>query len=142
MEEDFNSMMRPFLSIIEKTVKKSVQEALSEQTGALSEAISAKVSEHQLEGEEDSKEDLYLGFATAYQIIKRSDPRLYEGSDAPFKSKYDICRFCKANSDVFIGKPRSKNQTATAICIHNALIRQNERDIAQGKKIKFNVKRK
>ena len=142
MEEEFSSMMRPFLSIIEKTVKKSVQEALTEQTGILSDAISAKVSEHQLEGVEDSKEELYLGFATANQIIKRSDHRLYEGPNAPFRDKYDIWRFCKANPDVFIGKPHSKNQTATAISIHNALIRQNERDIAQGKKIKFNVKRK
>lgn len=142
MEDDFNSMMRPFLSIIEKTVKKSVQEALSEQTSMLSDAISTKVSERQLEGAEDGKEELYLGFATANQIIKRSDPRLYEGPNAPFRNKYDICRFCKSNPDVFIGKPHSKNQTATAISIHNALIRQNERDIAQGKKVRFNIKRK
>lgn len=143
MEEDYSSMIRPFISVIEKAVKKSVREILLEQKDIIiTEAACRAQTLGNKSERSDEESELYLGFATANQIVKRCDPRLFEGPNAPFRNKYDIFRFCKANPTVFMGKARSKNQAAAAIDIHNALVRQNERDIAEGKKIKFNIKRK
>lgn len=88
-----------------------------------------------------ASEEVIFGHYHRNDLIRKCDKNLYEGDHAPFRSKDCLQRFRSKHPLLFF-KGGDGLLVARAGDIYDLLYNQEDRDIANGKGIRFNKKRK
>lgn len=141
----FGEAMKNIVAVVAKEYNRQNGEMMKSMVEEIRQTVLAGIAQMQVEdgmgGKSHATEELIFGHFHRNDLVCKCDKRLYEGGHAPFSSKYSVQRFSAKNPTLFF-KGGNGLWVARAGDIYDTLYNRTARDIASGKGIRFNNKRK
>ena len=153
MEGNFDFSKMPFGEVLKMAIATVVEESNRRQNVTMisnvieglrpvirEEVARLLIADHS-RGADVQDEELLFGYFHRNDLVCKCDKRLYKGPHAPFTSKDGVQRFSSKFPTLFIEGGRGL-LVAKAGDIYDMLYNQKDRDLVNGKGIKFNRRRK